>query len=97
MPDGIAFGVVPLFDVEARTFTFGAELAGVDAVALALLLRLVDDQVAVAPFNAFVKRPFRLAPRPEIAVEGGLQLFAEVALYRRFGQARSLLSRVVCT
>ena len=87
VPDGIAFGVVLLFDVEARTFTFGAELSGVDAVALALLLRLVDDQVAVAPFNAFVKRPFRLAPRPEIAVEGGLQLFAEVALYRRFGRS----------
>ena len=86
VPNGIAFGVVLLFDVEARTFTFGAELSGVDAVPLTLLFRLVDDQVAVAPFNAFVKRPFRLAPRPEIAVEGGLQLFAEVALYRRFGR-----------
>jgi len=43
VPDGIAFGIVVLFDVEARAFTFGAELAGVDAVPLALLFGLVDD------------------------------------------------------
>ena len=58
MPGGIAFGVFVLFDVEAGAFTFRAKLAGVDAVTLALLFGLVDDQVAVAAFDAFIKRPF---------------------------------------
>ena len=47
---------------------------------------MVDDQVAVAPFDAFIERPFRFAARAQVPVEGGLQLLAKVSLYRSFGR-----------